>query len=64
MSLKRVGRDYYERQTAVYKRVLQRQGELASLNERRLASLLEEVLWETKQFSRDVATAWFRRTRV
>lgn len=63
LQLKRAGRPGYEGDMKEFARAVTKLGDKASLNERRLGSILEEMVWETRQFSRDVAAAWWRRSR-
>ena len=63
LQLKRAGRPGYETDMKEFARAVTKLGDKASLNERRLGSILEEMVWETRQFSRDVAAAWWRRSR-
>jgi len=63
LQLKNAGRPGFRNDMHAYKTAVEVEGNKTSLNERRLGAILEEMVWETKQFTRDVAAAWWRRQR-
>lgn len=63
LQLKKTGRKGFDKDMKAYAKAVDELGQKTSLNERKLGAILEEMVWETKQFSRDVATAWWRRSR-